>query len=48
MEDSERGLRGKTAVSIDMEDLLVNSENLCGHLSIISIRMLTVIGIIIK
>ena len=46
MEDSERGLRGNRAVSIDMEGLLINSEYLCGHFSTISIRMLTMMIII--
>lgn len=38
MEDSERGLRIKTAVSIDMEDLVINSKHLCCYLSTISVR----------
>ena len=47
MEDSERGLRSNRAVSIDMEGLLINSEYLYSHFSTISIRMLTMIIIII-
>lgn len=47
MENSERDLRGKREVSIDMEGLLITSKPLCGYLSTVSIRILTMIKKII-
>lgn len=48
MEDSKRASRGKKTVSVVMDDLIIGSEHLCGYISTISLRILTMVIITIK